>query len=100
MAFTSVEELASACAGAVAIEGDRIRVTGEAAPGLVDRLARTAVFGASPEIRGTARWTIRALAGARGIRPASLHELHVAMGRGQEGGVTVPAMTIRLPTHH
>ncbi len=99
MAFTSVEELASACAGAVAIEGDRIRVTGDASPELVDRLVRTAVFGASPEIKGTARWIIRALAGARGIRPASIHELYIAMGRGQEGGFTVPAMNLRMMTY-
>jgi fructose/tagatose bisphosphate aldolase len=99
MVFTSVEELASACAGAAAIEGDRIRVTGAPAPALVDRLAHTAVFGATPDIRGTARWVIRAVAASRGIRPSSIHELYVAMGRGQEGGFTVPAMNIRMMTY-
>lgn len=61
----------------------------------VDTLAWTAVFGASAEARGTARYEIRKRAAAAGIRPASIHELYLAMGRGEAGGFTVPAINVR-----
>jgi fructose/tagatose bisphosphate aldolase len=66
-------------------------VTGE----LIDRLVWTSVFGQDAELRGTARWTIRSLAAAAGIRPASIHDLYMAMGRGEAGGFTVPAFNVR-----
>jgi tRNA sulfurtransferase ThiI len=80
--------------------GLRVMVTGQAAPELIDRLAHTAVFGATPEIKGTARWVIRALAASRGIKPSSIHELYLAMGRGEAGEFTVPAMNIRMATYY
>ena len=70
-------------------------VTGPAAADVVDRLAWTSAFGADPEIRGTARWTVRTLAAAAGIRPASIHDLYIAMGRGEASGFTVPAINVR-----
>ena len=70
-------------------------VTGPAAADVVDRLAWTAAFGADAEIRGTARWTVRTLAAAAGIRPASIHDLYIAMGRGEASGFTVPAINVR-----
>jgi hypothetical protein len=82
------------------IDGDAITVTGTADPSLIDHLAHTSSFGATPEIKGTARWVIRALAAARGVKPASIHELYIAMGRGETGGFTVPAMNIRMMTYY
>ena len=35
------------------------------------------------------------LAAAAGIRPASIHDLYMAMGRGDAGGFTVPAINVR-----
>ncbi|RPJ84083.1 MAG: aldolase, partial [Acidobacteria bacterium] len=64
-------------------------------PGLVDRLAWTAAFGGDPEIRGTARWAIRGLASAAGVGLASIQDLYMAMGRGDAGGFTVPAINFR-----
>src|SRR5438874_3193292 len=61
----------------------------------VDRLVWTAVFGETAELRGTARFNIRTAAAAAGIRPASIHDLYMAMGRGEAGGFTVPAMNVR-----
>ena len=66
-------------------------VTGEA----IDRLVRTAVFGDGAVERGTARWQLRSLAAAAGIRAASIHGLYGALGRGDAGGFTVPAFNIR-----
>src|SRR4029079_11878775 len=38
---------------------------------------------------------IRAVAAAAGVRPASIHDLYLAMGRGDAGGFTVPAINVR-----
>lgn len=100
MVFDSVDALVSAASAAARIAGDSITVTGRPSPELIDRLAHTAAFGSTPEIKGTARWIIRALAAARGIRPASIHDLYLAMGRGEAGGFTVPAMNLRMMTYY
>ncbi len=66
-----------------------------AAANEVDTLAWAAVFGATAEERGAARYDIRRRAAAAGIRPASIHDLYMAMGRGEAGGFTVPAINVR-----
>ena len=83
MMFATVTEMSNAAKGG-AVTGD-----------LVDRLAWTAVFGADAELRGTARWHIRTLAASAGIRPASIHDLYLAMGRAEADGFTVPAINVR-----
>ena len=100
MTFSSVQELVTAVTPVAAIDGNAISVSGEPSPELVDRLAHTAAFGESPEVKGTARWVIRALAAAQGVKPASIHDLYLAMGRGDVGGFTVPAMNLRMATYY
>ena len=96
--FSSVKEMSDAVKPAAVVLSDRVSVTSAAAvkDEVVDGLAWTAVFGADPELRGTARWLIRSLAAAQGIRPASIHGLYMAMGRGAAGGFTVPAINVRV----
>ena len=65
----------------------------------IDELVWTAVFGESAEARGAARWQIRSQAAAAGIRPASIHDLYMAMGRGDTGGFTVPAINVRAMSY-
>ena len=95
MVFGSVQELADALAPHAAITGDQIAVSGVPPDDLVDRLAHTAALGADPEIKGTARWVILHLAAHAGVRFASVHDLYMAMGRGDAGGFTVPAINVR-----
>src|SRR5689334_11814783 len=61
----------------------------------IDTLAWAAVFGTTAEDRGNARYEIRKRAAEAGIRPASIHDLYLAMGRGDVGGFTVPAINVR-----
>src|SRR5438105_11864386 len=61
----------------------------------VDTLAWTAVFGATAEERGAARYDIRKRAAEAGLRPAPIHDWYLAMGRGDAGGFTVPAINVR-----
>jgi fructose/tagatose bisphosphate aldolase len=101
MSFQSVDQILAAAAAVGRAEGGRFVPSGGAVPGeLIDRLAHAGALGGSPEIRGTARWIIRSLAAAQGIRPASIHDLYMAMGRGEAGGFTVPAMNIRVMSYY
>ena len=95
--FTSVKEMSDAVKPAATVLGDRVTVTnaGAVTGDLVDRLAWTAALGAGPELCGTARWIIRSIAAAQGIRPASIHDLYMAMGTGAASGFTVPAINVR-----
>ncbi len=99
MIFSSVEELVAAVAPVARIDGDSLTVVGTPSSDLIDRLAHTSALAATPEIKGTARWAIRALAAAQGIRAASIHELYIAMGQGKAAGFTVPAMNLRMMTY-
>ena len=97
MVFQSIKEMSDAVKPAASVLTDRVSVTNPSAitGELVDRLAWTSVFGGDPDLRGTARWIVRSLAASKGIRQASIHELYMAMGRGQAGGFTVPAINVR-----
>jgi fructose/tagatose bisphosphate aldolase len=96
MVYQTVKELTDALKPTATIMTDRVSVSKDAPPDIIDALAHTAVFGADPEVRGTARWVIHSLASAAGIRFASIHDLYMAVGRGEAGGFTVPAMNIRV----
>jgi fructose/tagatose bisphosphate aldolase len=61
----------------------------------IDQLVHASVFGDGEAVRRAARDTLRSLAAAAGIWPASIHDLYMAMGRGDAGGFTVPAFNIR-----
>jgi len=95
--FESLKQMSEAVKPAATLLSDRVSVTntGAVTGDLVDKLAWTAAFGVDAELRGTARWIIRSLAAAAGIRPASIHELYLAMGRGDASGFTVPAINVR-----
>ncbi len=60
-----------------------------------DCLVHQAVFG-GPDERDAARWLLWELGQAVGCRPASIHELYIARGRGECGGFTVPAINVRM----
>lgn len=60
-----------------------------------DQVVRLAVFGGPGELEA-ARWLIWELGQATGVRPASIHDLYLARGRGECGGFTVPAINVRM----
>jgi fructose-bisphosphate aldolase, class II len=101
MTFQSVKEMTDAIRPAATVLSDRVSVTNATAltPDVIDRLVWTAVFGVDAELKGTARWIVRSLAAAAGIRPASIHDLYMAMGREEAGGFTVPAINVRAMSY-
>jgi fructose/tagatose bisphosphate aldolase len=72
---------------------------GAASAEQIDRLVWTSVFGKDAELRGAARFNLRTLAAKAGIRPASIHDLYLAMGHGDAGGFTVPAINVRAMSY-
>src|ERR671933_190270 len=60
----------------------------------MDQLVRRAVFGDGHE-REIARWLIWQIGQSVGVRAASIHDLYMARGRGEVGGFTEPAITVR-----
>src|SRR5438034_9637171 len=81
---------------AVSVLDGRVTVHDESAIAspAIDTLAYTAVFG-DPDDRDDARWLIWEIGQSVGVRPSSIHDLYLARGRGEAGGVTVPAVNIR-----
>ena len=65
----------------------------------IDALVRRAVLDADSAARDEARLVIRKAAAALGILPASIQDLYAAMGRGEAGGFTTPAMNLRMLTY-
>jgi fructose-bisphosphate aldolase, class II len=97
MATANIELLLSELAGIVEAAGGGLNVKNETAlAASADALIRKAVFG-DPDTRAAARWIIWEAAQALGIRPASIHSLYLAMGKGEVPKVfTVPAMNLRM----
>jgi len=61
----------------------------------IDALVRKAVFGSEDE-KAHARWMIWEMGQQAGVRPASIHELYMARGRGEVPPFTTPAMNVRI----
>jgi fructose-bisphosphate aldolase class II len=82
--------------GAVGLSGGGVvlRDAAKLRSAATDRLVWQAVFGAGDD-RDAARWLLWELGQSTGARPASIHELYMARGRGECGGFTVPAINVR-----
>ena len=65
---------------------------------LLDQLAWQAALGEGAE-RPAAHRKLWELGQETGVRPASIHELYLACGRGECGGFTVPAINVRMMTY-
>jgi fructose-bisphosphate aldolase class II len=75
--------------------GAVVRDPGSLRSEATDRVVRAAVFGSQDE-REAARWLLWELGQATGVRPASIHDLYMARGRGECSGFTVPAINVRM----
>lgn len=82
--------------GAVTIEGGKVRLADPKAVRShhMDALVHKSVFG-DEATRNFARWLIWELGQLTGVRPASIHDLYIARGKGQCSGFTVPAINVR-----
>ena len=101
MKANSIDELMGHLSGVVTVDGDIVHVKDE--PALrekIDGLIQMAVF-ADGLVRDTARWLIWEIAQGLGIYPSSIHQLYMAVGRGDApADFTVPAMNIRAMNYN
>jgi fructose/tagatose bisphosphate aldolase len=67
--------------------------------GKIDALVEDSVFSTDNQVKEKHRRTIRELASAQGVFPASIQGLYEAAGKGLYGGITVPAINIRGLTY-
>src|ERR1700752_865582 len=64
----------------------------------MDEPVRPAVFGTEDE-KSQARWLIWEIGQRAGVRPASIHDLYLARGRGEVPPFTTPAMNVRIMSY-
>jgi fructose/tagatose bisphosphate aldolase len=96
MASDAIAAAAALFNGAVVVVPGGVEVRDAAAlrSPAMDALVSQAVF-AGAEAREAARWLLWELGQVQGVRPASIHDLYLARGRGECAGFTVPAINIR-----
>lgn len=101
MEAKSVRELITHLDGVVQVDGNQVTVLNEAMlSDRIDGLVYSAVF-SEGLVRDTARWLIWEIGQAVGVYPASIHELYMAIGRGDvPANFTVPAMNIRAVNYY
>lgn len=97
MLFQTMNQLGDTIKGILEISNGEVKVLdpGRVRGALIDRLTWTAVFHEKDEMRGTARWIIKMAAPQLGIHLSSIQPLYEAMGRGECGGFTAPAINVR-----
>lgn len=97
MSDHGLKSLLTALQGTLRFAEDKVEILNEKTlPAKADLLIQEAVFG-EPEAQAAARWLLWEISQAAGIRPASIHDLYLARGRGLvERDFTVPAMNLRM----
>lgn len=97
MQFETMSQLGDTIKGIIEISNGQVKVVDpkRVRGALTDRLVYTAVFHEKPDLRATARWVIKMAAPQLGVHLASIQPLYEAMGRGEVGGFTVPAVNVR-----
>jgi fructose/tagatose bisphosphate aldolase len=101
MKVNSSKDLFALVDGAVTVAGSDVTIVDEAKlPDVIDGVVYTAVFG-DCLVRDTARWLIWEIGQHVGVYPASIHELYMAIGRGDvPTSFTVPAMNVRAMNYN
>ena len=97
----STEELKAIVSGTVTITNGEVVIENEDAlrGGVIDDLIYTAVFSDSSVVREEAKVLIREIANEFGAVASSIHDLYMAMGRGETKNFTTPAINIRGMTY-
>jgi fructose/tagatose bisphosphate aldolase len=99
--LNTLADLKAALGGAATVGADGITITDAAKfrGTVIDDLVETATFAEDADTRNAARWVIRAAAPKLGVVTSSIHDLYMAVGKGQAGGFCVPAINIRGLTY-
>ena len=99
--FTSIQEIQKILEGAINIRDKVVTVVDAKAikSDVWADMAYTSTFGSS-EVKDLARRVIFAVGESLGIKRQSIHNLYMAIGRGETGGFSMPAINLRAITFH
>ncbi len=97
----TIDELKQILSPAVEISDTGVKITDEQKlrDSVIDDLIYTAVFSEDETTKEEAKKLIRDIANEFGAVPASIHNLYMAMGRGETRDFTTPAINIRGMTY-
>ncbi|MEZ0323610.1 MAG: class II fructose-bisphosphate aldolase [Hydrogenothermaceae bacterium] len=99
--FGSVEELNSSIEDVVKISNGKVQILDESKlrNEVIDDLVYTAVFSDDYSLKEEVKYLIREIANEFGAVASSIHDLYMAMGRGETKNFTTPAVNIRGMTY-
>lgn len=97
MAIKKLDELLELLSGSIKLRRQRVKIVDvKVLRESISSIIFQGVFG-DEATRDVARWLIWEIAQELGVRPASIHELYLARGRGEAPlNFTVPAMNLRM----
>jgi len=97
----NLEELNQFVNQAVEISDSKVNIKDEnkLRESVIDDLIYTAVFSENEDIKEEAKYLIREIANEFGAIASSIHDLYMAMGRGETKDFTTPAVNIRGMTY-
>ncbi len=97
----NIEELNSFLNGTVSIQNGKVEIQNEEKlrESVIDDLVYTAVFSEDEDTKEEAKSIIRDIANEFGAISSSIHDLYMAMGRGETRDFTTPAVNIRGMTY-
>lgn len=99
--YSNSSELHSDIQSSLSLNGDQITINDQQKlqDETIDNLVYSSVFSSDEEVKKESRRIIRKLADMLGCAPASIHELYMAIGKGETEDFSVPAMNIRTLTY-
>lgn len=97
----NLEELNQIVNQAVEISDSKVKIKDEnkLRESVIDDLIYTAVFSENEDVKEEAKYLIREIANEFGAIASSIHDLYMAMGRGETKDFTTPAVNIRGMTY-
>lgn len=97
----NLEELNGFLNGTVIIQDGKVQIQDETKlrENVIDDLVYTAVFSEDEDVKEEAKAIIRDIANEFGAVSSSIHDLYMAMGRGETRDFTTPAINIRGMTY-
>ncbi len=97
----NLEELNGFLNGTVSIQNGKVEIQDESKlrDQVIDDLVYTAVFSENEDVKEEAKSLIRDIANEFGAVSSSIHDLYMAMGRGETRDFTTPAINIRGMTY-